>query len=334
FVRQIPQTAAAHPQAHDTSLLLLQTIPPNILPPDGVAYPVLASDYPDCSLSGSWSPKRHGDFPPEMRPQLGAEDKEPPDGLLSGCGRDDNVRPQLGGGGGGLSPMAAATILPAPAAPSPVTAGLRRRHRAAALSSAFSPLSGTPLRTRRGASPVLRGRRRLSPCVAMAPPDLLGDLGGRDPFPAEIESNFAENVVANSNTEHKILIPNLSALSLAQRSCDPVHPSHPPMSREDAEKLLKKVVGWKLVEGEGAARIQCLWRLRDYGCGIELINRIYKAVESAGHYPNLHLEQPNQVRAELWTHSIGGLTMNDFIVAAKIDEIKTLDLLPKKRIWA
>lgn len=106
------------------------------------------------------------------------------------------------------------------------------------------------------------------------------------------------------------------------------------MTREDAEKLLKKVVGWRLIEDDGGAKLQCLWRLRDYGCGVELISRIYRVAEAAGHYPNLHLEQPNQVRVELWTSSIGGLSMNDFIVAARIDEIKILDLLPKKRIWA
>uniref|UniRef100_A0A6V7QUL0 4a-hydroxytetrahydrobiopterin dehydratase n=1 Tax=Ananas comosus var. bracteatus TaxID=296719 RepID=A0A6V7QUL0_ANACO len=94
------------------------------------------------------------------------------------------------------------------------------------------------------------------------------------------------------------------------------------------------VVGWRLAEADGVKRLQCLWRVRDYGCGIELINRIYKVVEASGHYPNLHLEQPNQVRAELWTASIGGLSMNDFIVAARIDRVKTADLVPKKRIWA
>lgn len=106
------------------------------------------------------------------------------------------------------------------------------------------------------------------------------------------------------------------------------------MSREDAEKLLNKVVGWRLTECSGGTRLQCLWKVRDYGCGVELISRIYKVAEAAGHYPDLHLEQTSQVRAELWTASLGGLSMNDFIVAAKIDEVKIMDLIPKKRIWA
>lgn len=164
--------------------------------------------------------------------------------------------------------------------------------------------------------------------------DRLGDFGARDPFPAELESGFAEKVLGNVNTEHKILIPNLSALSLSEQDCSPVSPFQTPMSADDAKKLLKKVVGWRLLEEEDGLKLQCLWKLRDFKCGVELINRIYKVTETAGHFPNLHLEQPNQVRAELWTSSIGGLSMSDFIVAAKLDQIKTSDLAPRKRIWA
>ncbi|EOY22708.1 hypothetical protein QUC31_007892 [Theobroma cacao] len=164
--------------------------------------------------------------------------------------------------------------------------------------------------------------------------DFLGDFGARDPFPAELESGFGEKVLGNGNTEHKILIPKTSALSLAQQDCSPVSPLQAPMSVDDAKALMKKVVGWRLLDEEGGLKLQCLWKLRDFKCGVELINRIYKVIEATGHFPNLHLEEPNQVRAELWTASVGGLSMNDFIVAAKIDEIKTSDLAPHKRIWA
>lgn len=164
--------------------------------------------------------------------------------------------------------------------------------------------------------------------------DFLGDFGARDPFPAELESKFGEKVLGNVDTQHKILIPNISALSLSQQRCTPTSPLQAPMSEDDAQKLIRKVVGWRLLQEEGGLKLQCLWKLRDYKCGVELVNRIYEVAEAAGHFPNIHLEQPNQVRAELWTASIGGLSMNDFIVAAKIDEIKTSDLVPRKRVWA
>ncbi|KAF5731022.1 hypothetical protein HS088_TW19G00625 [Tripterygium wilfordii] len=178
-------------------------------------------------------------------------------------------------------------------------------------------------------------RRRMGPITTRAlGADKIGDFGARDPFPAEVESGFADKVLGNFGTEHKILIPQVSALSLAQQDCTSISPLQPPISVDDAQRLLKKILGWRLLDEEGGLKLQCLWKLRDFQCGVELINRIYKVTEAAGHFPNLHLEQPNHVRAELWTASIGGLSMNDFIVAAKIDEIKTSDLAPRKRIWA
>lgn len=164
--------------------------------------------------------------------------------------------------------------------------------------------------------------------------DLLGDFGARDPFPAELESKFGDKVLGNVDTEHRILIPVASAFSLAEQDCSPVSPVQQPMSLDDAQKLLKKVVGWRLLEEESGLKLQCLWKLRDFKCGVELINRIYNVVEPTAHFPSLYLEPPNQVRAELWTSSVGGLSMNDFIIAAKIDRIKTSDLAPKKRVWA
>ncbi|KGN50323.1 probable pterin-4-alpha-carbinolamine dehydratase, chloroplastic [Cucumis sativus] len=178
-------------------------------------------------------------------------------------------------------------------------------------------------------------RRNLRSLTVSVGTDILGDFGARDPFPEEIASNFGEKVIGFSDTEHKILIPNARALALSEQECVPVSSLQAPMAEDEAKKLLRKVVGWKLVDGgRGELKLQCLWKLRDFKCSVELINRICKVVENVGHFPDLHLEQPNQVRAELWTSSIGGLSMNDYIVAAKIDEIKTSDLAPRKRAWA
>ncbi|XP_071734349.1 probable pterin-4-alpha-carbinolamine dehydratase, chloroplastic [Rutidosis leptorrhynchoides] len=163
--------------------------------------------------------------------------------------------------------------------------------------------------------------------------DFLGDFGARDPFPAEIETDFC-NRVGTFDTEHKILIPNVAAMSLSQQQCAPISHLQSPMTEDDAKSLLRKVIGWRLVNENGKQKLQCLWKLKDFECGVELINRIFNAVKSTGHFPNIRLEQPNQVTAELSTSSIGGLSVNDFIVAAKIDEIKTSDLVPRKRAWA
>jgi len=55
--------------------------------------------------------------------------------------------------------------------------------------------------------------------------------------------------------------------------------------------------------------------------GVELIDRIAPIAEAEGHHPDLHLSY-GSLRVDLWTHAAGGLTENDFILAAKIDDIQ------------
>lgn len=78
------------------------------------------------------------------------------------------------------------------------------------------------------------------------------------------------------------------------------------------------------------------WKVRNFKSGLELFERIGAIAESEKHHPDLHLVSYNQVAAELHTHSIGGLTENDFIVAAKINDLEISDLLSKKKtqFWA
>ena len=93
---------------------------------------------------------------------------------------------------------------------------------------------------------------------------MLGDFGARDPFPAEIESKFGEKVLGNIDTEHKILVPNIAALSLAQQECSPVSALDSPMTVDDIQKLLRKVMllsffqSFAHVGGLGFVFVECL----------------------------------------------------------------------------
>eukprot|EP00850_Spirogloea_muscicola_P026301 SM006556S20278 [mRNA] locus=s6556:14:821:- [translate_table: standard] len=97
-----------------------------------------------------------------------------------------------------------------------------------------------------------------------------------------------------------------------------------------------QVVGWKLVEGEdGMLRLRGEWKVKNFACGLELLKRVAAVAEDQGHHPDIHLHSFNQARVDIWSHSVGGLSLNDFILAAKIDLINTSDLLSKKpRAWA
>jgi 4a-hydroxytetrahydrobiopterin dehydratase len=66
------------------------------------------------------------------------------------------------------------------------------------------------------------------------------------------------------------------------------------------------------------------WVIKSFTAGIDFFGRVAEVAEAEGHHPDLHLEGYRNVWIEIWTHAIGGLSENDFILAAKID------LLPVK----
>ena len=68
-------------------------------------------------------------------------------------------------------------------------------------------------------------------------------------------------------------------------------------------------------------RIRKDWKVKNFMAGIEFFNRCAELAEADGHHPDLHIEGYRNVSVELWTHAIGGLSENDFILAAKIDEL-------------
>jgi len=108
---------------------------------------------------------------------------------------------------------------------------------------------------------------------------------------------------------------------------------------DDAEinRLRLQCPGWRVTtNASGVSCITCEWKLRNFVAGLELMKRIGDVAEGEGHHPDLHLTGYNHLLAEVTTHAVGGLTQNDFILAAKINELEVSDLLPKKKpkFWA
>ena len=69
------------------------------------------------------------------------------------------------------------------------------------------------------------------------------------------------------------------------------------------------------------SRIRREWRVKDFAAGLDFFRRVGELSEADGHHPDLHLVSYRQEAIELWTQAASGLTENDFILAAKIDEI-------------
>ena len=95
-----------------------------------------------------------------------------------------------------------------------------------------------------------------------------------------------------------------------------------PLSAREARRLLKEVKGWRLIE-RGKALEQNLL-MKDFLAARDLIDRIAPVAQKEDHHPDLHLTDYRKLRIVLSTHAIGGLSKNDFILAAKINR------LPKK----
>jgi 4a-hydroxytetrahydrobiopterin dehydratase len=93
----------------------------------------------------------------------------------------------------------------------------------------------------------------------------------------------------------------------------------PKVSQRDAESLLRSLPGWTLTDG--GQKIACKWTVKNFLAGIDFLNKVAQLAEKEGHHPDVHLTGYRNVKIELTTHAIGGLSENDFILAAKIGEI-------------
>lgn len=114
---------------------------------------------------------------------------------------------------------------------------------------------------------------------------------------------------------------------LARKHCVPCEGGIPKLSPSEAEALLMSLTGWTLTHD--GQRIRKDWTLKNFMAGIDFFNGVAELAEEEGHHPDLHLEGYRNGWIEIWTHAIGGLSENDFILAAKIDQLP-VELRKKK----
>ncbi|MCA9185503.1 MAG: 4a-hydroxytetrahydrobiopterin dehydratase [Planctomycetales bacterium] len=85
------------------------------------------------------------------------------------------------------------------------------------------------------------------------------------------------------------------------------------------EQQLTHLSGWRLTHDN--QRIRKDWKVKDFVAGIDFFQQIMQVAETEQHHPDVHLESYRKLWVEIWTHAIGGLSENDFILAAKIDTL-------------
>lgn len=112
---------------------------------------------------------------------------------------------------------------------------------------------------------------------------------------------------------------------LAKIKCVPCEGGVPPLSKKEAEDLLLQLhKDWSVypsfeqdVAGAGK-KISRVFVFGSFAKAISFVNKVAELAEQEGHHPNLSIHY-NKVKVNLFTHAIGGLSQNDFIVAKKID---------------
>ena len=105
---------------------------------------------------------------------------------------------------------------------------------------------------------------------------------------------------------------------LTKRKCVPCEGGVPSLTASDAKKLQQQTPQWPLIKVEGVDAIERQFGFKDFAEAMTFVNKVATLAEKEGHHPNFDIRW-NKVKLTLWTHAIGGLSDNDFIMAAKID---------------
>jgi 4a-hydroxytetrahydrobiopterin dehydratase len=110
---------------------------------------------------------------------------------------------------------------------------------------------------------------------------------------------------------------------LVQQRCVACHKNSPLVTAAEVAELKPQIPDWKLIERDGIERLERIYRFPDFMRALAFTNRVGELAESEGHHPAL-LTEWGRVTVTWWTHAIKGLHRNDFIMAAKTDQLAAL----------
>jgi len=110
--------------------------------------------------------------------------------------------------------------------------------------------------------------------------------------------------------------------SLAQRTCIACRGGMPLLDAEQQQPLLAQLpAGWSVPAGH---HLEKVFRFRDFAAALAFTNVAARIAQEQNHHPEITLTW-GQVTIRIWTHKVDGLTGNDFILAARIDQPPTGD---------
>lgn len=106
--------------------------------------------------------------------------------------------------------------------------------------------------------------------------------------------------------------------NLSEKRCVPCEGGIDPLTRDQFEVYLEQLPRWAVIDDKSIERE---FKFKDFVAALEWVNKVGDIAEEEGHHPDILIYGWNKVKITLWTHAIGGLSINDFVVASKIDRI-------------
>jgi 4a-hydroxytetrahydrobiopterin dehydratase len=107
---------------------------------------------------------------------------------------------------------------------------------------------------------------------------------------------------------------------LKHLKCVPCRGGEPPLADEDIQSFRPQVPEWEVIEVEGVKRLQRQFKFKNFAQALAFTNQVGALAEAEDHHPAI-LTEWGRVTVTWWTHKIKGLHRNDFIMAAKTDEV-------------
>lgn len=107
-------------------------------------------------------------------------------------------------------------------------------------------------------------------------------------------------------------------MELRQKTCVPCRGGIPPLEKGEAERLLEQTPGWTLVDG--AAKIERNFKFDDFAQAMDFAQKVGELAEQEGHHPDISFGW-GHCKVVFYTHKIKGLHENDFIMAAKVNDL-------------
>lgn len=107
-------------------------------------------------------------------------------------------------------------------------------------------------------------------------------------------------------------------MQLHKMKCQPCEGIGDKLSKDEAKNFLSKLKGWEMRD----EMLTKKYKFRNFVQAMKFANAVARLAEREQHHPDIKVHNWNRVTIDIWTHAVGGLSRNDFILAAKINRIK------------